>query len=304
MKNSNDNIPEALRMSSQVKDNFDSTLEALEKSGVPQEHIAKLKKYKFEAEKVEDRIASIFQTTREWVKSARNKIMELKRISRVDPLTGLLNRRGIESRLDLDLSTIQRYPEMGQRIALFFIDIDGFKSANDNLGHEVGDKVLCDAAKNLQELFSRKTDTVSRWGGDEIIVAAKIGPNDEFPADEYVSDIRSIFSRNRLYHKGNPVPVGASIGVVFSDDKCFSHLTQKGRIISVKGFKDEFVKAADDKMYGDKWGVDKDGKKIKKPEAYQDPIWHVQNGKLEIENYFDVPKVKRLNSTVHEMLSL
>lgn len=83
-----------------------------------------------------------------------------------DPLTGLANRSLFEARLIAELAAAN---EIGGHVALFFIDADRFKSINDELGHEVGDIVLCAIARCLRSKV-RESDVVARLGGDEFAV--------------------------------------------------------------------------------------------------------------------------------------
>jgi diguanylate cyclase (GGDEF)-like protein len=91
---------------------------------------------------------------------------ELREQAIRDPLTGLLNRRGLGSAL-------QRMIEDGERLGLggsvAMLDLDRFKRVNDEYGHAVGDKVLAQAGQVLLECF-RKTDVAFRYGGDEFCV--------------------------------------------------------------------------------------------------------------------------------------
>lgn len=80
-----------------------------------------------------------------------------------DPLTGLPNRTLCDDRLRLALAQAQR---SGQQVALFFIDIDGFKHINDTLGHAQGDELLKNVAQRLSTMV-RQGDTFARMGGDE-----------------------------------------------------------------------------------------------------------------------------------------
>jgi len=83
-----------------------------------------------------------------------------------DPLTQLPNRRLLHDRLEHALATSQRQGTLG---ALLFIDLDDFKTLNDNRGHHIGDLLLIAVADRLRNAV-RKQDTVSRLGGDEFLV--------------------------------------------------------------------------------------------------------------------------------------
>ena len=84
------------------------------------------------------------------------------RLAHHDPLTDLANRRLFTDRLERAL-------EAGTRVALLFIDLDGFKLVNDNHGHTVGDALLQEIAHRLMAT-TREADTVARLGGDEFAV--------------------------------------------------------------------------------------------------------------------------------------
>ncbi|HEY9633814.1 MAG TPA: EAL domain-containing protein [Coleofasciculaceae cyanobacterium] len=80
-----------------------------------------------------------------------------------DRLTSLPNRMLFDERLSLALATTHRYGEM---LAVVFLDLDGFKTVNDTLGHAVGDQLLQDVAQRLTSCL-RQGDILARWGGDE-----------------------------------------------------------------------------------------------------------------------------------------
>jgi diguanylate cyclase (GGDEF)-like protein len=80
-----------------------------------------------------------------------------------DRLTGLPNRMLFDERLSLALATTHRYGEM---LAVVFLDLDGFKTINDTLGHAVGDELLKNVAQRLTGCL-RQGDILARWGGDE-----------------------------------------------------------------------------------------------------------------------------------------
>jgi diguanylate cyclase (GGDEF)-like protein len=94
------------------------------------------------------------------------KTRELERISTYDPLTGVHNRRYADAYLEERISEFERY---GRSFALALVDLDHFKSVNDDFSHDVGDEVLKAVAAILTERC-RDTDLVSRYGGEEFLL--------------------------------------------------------------------------------------------------------------------------------------
>jgi diguanylate cyclase (GGDEF)-like protein/PAS domain S-box-containing protein len=90
----------------------------------------------------------------------------LERLSLTDELTGLYNRRGFMTLAEQQVRVVSRTKKP---LLLLFADVNGLKSVNDALGHEVGDALLLDAAQVLQTAF-RSSDIVARLGGDEFVV--------------------------------------------------------------------------------------------------------------------------------------
>ena len=89
-----------------------------------------------------------------------------------DALTGLPNRTLFLDRLTQALARSRRNPEA--RIALLFLDLDGFKQVNDHLGHLAGDQLLVKVAERIGQRL-RKSDTAARLGGDEFAVLLEDG---------------------------------------------------------------------------------------------------------------------------------
>jgi diguanylate cyclase (GGDEF)-like protein len=93
----------------------------------------------------------------------RRKIAQLESLIRVDPLTGIGNRRSFDEDLRRSLATAERY---GEDFALVLADVDHFKKVNDRYGHVAGDSVLRDLAYRLRANV-RVGDGVYRFGGEE-----------------------------------------------------------------------------------------------------------------------------------------
>ena len=94
------------------------------------------------------------------------KSSELQKLATTDSLTGLVNRLQFQSELE---SAVAQVVSSGKAMALFVIDMDGFKEVNDTLGHPVGDSALIEIANRLRKLHGDSA-VVSRLGGDEFCV--------------------------------------------------------------------------------------------------------------------------------------
>jgi diguanylate cyclase (GGDEF)-like protein len=94
------------------------------------------------------------------------RFVEATRISELDPLTGLGNRRVFHQLLAREVARSRRY---GRRLALIVLDLDDFKRINDRLGHLAGDEVLAEVANRMRSCI-RSTDVGCRVGGDEFAV--------------------------------------------------------------------------------------------------------------------------------------
>jgi diguanylate cyclase (GGDEF)-like protein/PAS domain S-box-containing protein len=105
------------------------------------------------------------------VTAAHELAVERERRAVTDPLTGLLNRRGLEELLPRERARARR--EHGT-LSIVLVDIDNFKLVNDRHGHARGDEVLCDVARCLVA-HARTTDVVARWGGEEFAVLVGAG---------------------------------------------------------------------------------------------------------------------------------
>ena len=133
--------------------------------------------------------------------------VKMMHMAQHDVLTDLPNRSLLNDRLDQAIAWADRHHS---RIAVFFLDIDGFKSVNDSIGHSAADKVLQNIALRLSHSI-RRTDTVSRYGGDEfVILTSEIsGAEDTALIAQKVLD--SLSEPHSI--GGQDIRVSASIGI-------------------------------------------------------------------------------------------
>ncbi len=145
------------------------------------------------------------------ITNRRRLEQELRHLAGHDPLTGLLNRRGLETELDHHIAYVKRY---GDRGALLVLDLDHFKTVNDTLGHNAGDQLIVSVAGLLRHRM-RVSDTVARLGGDEFAIL--LPEADEGTAQQVAAEIVKDISQKAVVLSGHqPRRVTASIGVVLT----------------------------------------------------------------------------------------
>lgn len=137
---------------------------------------------------------------------AENK---LKHVAHHDHLTNLPNRRLLSERLVQDISRSKRH---GTKLAVAYLDLDGFKEINDKYGHQLGDKFLLAIAKKLEQCM-RNGDTFSRFGGDEF-VAVLTDLNDMNEALTVIQRLQECAS-TKIAVDGFMIGASVSIGVTF-----------------------------------------------------------------------------------------
>lgn len=144
---------------------------------------------------------------------ARALAAQITKLAERDVLTDLPNRILLNDRIGQAIARARR--NHGQ-LAVFFLDLDGFKHINDSLGHSAGDKLLQSVAKRLKECV-RNPDTVSRQGGDEFTAMIQ---DLEHPEDAAIAAARMLDAvANAHSIDGRGLHVTASIGVsIFPDD--------------------------------------------------------------------------------------
>ena len=179
------------------------------------------------------RLSSSLEETNARLQSAN---AELSRRAFTDALTGLPNRVLFEDRLNHALRRMARANQLQieERIAVLFIDLDGFKPVNDSFGHIAGDRILVATAERLLAI-GREGDTVARIGGDEFLVLLE-GIKDEAECAQMANAILATLSQP-FDVLDKQVQIACSIGIV---------------IHPLEGEADKLIANADAAMYAAK----------------------------------------------------
>lgn len=155
-------------------------------------------------------ISRVVYANRMQIYTLKNKIRKIEKDAMVDPLTGLLNRRGF----DQQIASIWPFCVRNDyKVALMIIDIDHFKLYNDQFGHPEGDECLQNVAKCIRTTAKRTTDIVSRIGGEEFVVFIQGNREDEMI--EFANSIRRNVEKLSMphSHKADHPFVTVSIGL-------------------------------------------------------------------------------------------
>jgi diguanylate cyclase (GGDEF)-like protein len=135
------------------------------------------------------------------------RIRMLEHLADTDALTGLLNRRGLATRLSERLAEARRHNEQG---VVLFVDMDGLKRINDRYGHAAGDAAIRMVGEGLRA-HVRAHDSVGRIGGDEFaVLMSRIGHETGLAS---AARIGRAIGRLTLVHEGEAVPLSVSIGL-------------------------------------------------------------------------------------------
>ena len=154
---------------------------------------------------------------------------EIYRLTTVDGLTQIYNKRYFLETLEREISRAQRYH---RDLSLIMFDIDFFKNVNDSHGHLAGDSVLKQLAQVLKGRI-RREDIMARYGGEEFaIILPEIGVQN---AIVFAEKVRKIIEKTPFKFEDQKIPVTVSVGVA-----------QVGPAVQTPL---EFIKAADDQLY-------------------------------------------------------
>jgi len=156
----------------------------------------------------------------------------LERIAYADFLTGLLNRRGIIDRIEMERNRLAR---SHGKLGVIVLDVDHFKKVNDEYGHDFGDRALVHVANTIRGVM-RSYDVCARWGGEEFLVIAP-GIADVGMLEITAEKLRQEIASTPVPQSTPEVRLTVSIGCHLADPK-----------ESI----DRMIKAADDALYAAK----------------------------------------------------
>ena len=154
---------------------------------------------------------------------------EIYRLSTVDGLTQIFNKRYFIETLERELSRARRYD---RPLALMMFDIDHFKKCNDTYGHRAGDHVLRHMA-DLVRQRARKVDVIARYGGEEFAVV--LPEIDLAGAAQFGESLRKMVEEEEFVFEGRRIPLAVSVGVADLDPAIASA--------------DDLIKKADARLY-------------------------------------------------------
>ncbi len=150
----------------------------------------------------------IRQFRRRMLKSEQEAI----EIASHDPLTGLNNRMSLESKFEQVLAMAHRN---NTRLALLYMDLDGFKPVNDRQGHKAGDEVLTVVARRIESV-ARHSDIVARIGGDEfVLVLTDLGEGHDEVIEQIAAKVVEAI-RQPMVIDGVKVAISGSVGVAMA----------------------------------------------------------------------------------------
>jgi len=187
-------------------------------------------------QKAEERLAGPMRRRSDDIERQSGQLAEA---ATTDPLTGVLNRRGLEIRLN---KAVGAAIADSTPITVLMIDVDHFKSVNDDYGHLVGDKVLALLGETLSK-GRRSEDLIGRWGGEEFLAVL---PDCSVEDGNHIAEsIRGAIEALAIETEKGELRITASIGV------CGAHIAMDD-VVSMEQCVLDIVSTADERLYAAK----------------------------------------------------
>lgn len=137
-------------------------------------------------------------------------VEQLSGMAMHDALTGLPNRRYLESYLSYRLDSYRRF---GNQVAVMLADIDNFKDFNTMHGHAVGDAVLAAIGATIKQNM-RRDDLIGRWGGEEILGVFSVAK--AYDAANVAEKFRQLIANTEVVHNGEVLSTSISVGITMA----------------------------------------------------------------------------------------
>ena len=141
------------------------------------------------------------------VSRLQTELSQASEMVRNDPLTGVLNRKGMNEALDREVARVHRHKT---RLCIALLDIDNFKKLNDTMGHQAGDEALVHLTRVTRETI-RPQDTLARYGGEEFVVLLPDTPVDD--ALSAMVRVQRELTKRFFLHNNDKVLITFSCGV-------------------------------------------------------------------------------------------
>jgi len=162
----------------------------------------------------------------------QSAVDELYKLANYDMLTNLVNRRYF---YDLTEKAISRTKRSGRKLAIMFLDLDGFKTVNDTLGHDAGDELLIQVAEKTMDVL-RESDVLARIGGDEFCVLVE-NFDSKKDLEQLAKKVIKVISATHHLRVAR-ANIGVSIGIAVYDGSLGESITTE-----------DLLKKADKAMY-------------------------------------------------------
>lgn len=199
-------------------------------------HLTRISGERFPAEITVTAASEKFIDKKEFILHIRDVEKELLMQKRLhflaynDPLTQLSNRTHLMTELT---SALNEKMNVNYCVAIFFLDLDDFKTINDTLGHKAGDKLLCEVANRLRSVASLN-DVIARWGGDEFIYLMK----GSLSIDDVNVKANNILKKMRLpitlNNEACKIPVSIGVSLCTQLDKTADEIIHQADIAMYK----------------------------------------------------------------------